>query len=293
MGWNLVWALCDALFSHSCVVILSRVKFVNTTETETIQYLFIVRNELHSLNFKFYCSDFFRRHRKYRVTLLQLITELVSDYLLKTMSKTTLILVKMSWSAMWADMRRRRYYLVRSTQSYLTFNEVRQSKTTKDKDNSNNTVRQYTAEPLKKMNMNILKHFSTNWRNRRLPNFTRIDVTRVTAFFPDRQELRIIEGTTHEKHWLKTTWSVIDVSRRDLDSIATVRQLSQKRHIMKRYDNYCKRCGNYVSTTQVKRRTHHQMQLHVVARTTSRIIGGAQEISLEWRIAAVVTKGAS
>ena len=46
MGWNLVWALYDALFSHSCVVILSRVKYVNTTETETIQYLFIVRNAL-------------------------------------------------------------------------------------------------------------------------------------------------------------------------------------------------------------------------------------------------------
>ena len=37
---------CDASCSHSCVVILSRVKFVNTTETDTIQYFFIVRNAL-------------------------------------------------------------------------------------------------------------------------------------------------------------------------------------------------------------------------------------------------------
>ena len=62
---------------------------------------------------------------------------------------------------------------------------------------------------------------------------------------------------------------------------------------MKRYDNFCKRCENYVSTTQMTWRTHLQMQLNVVARTASRIFGGAQEISLEWWIAAVDTKGAS
>ena len=158
----MVLDLCDALFSHSYVVVLSRVKFVNMTETDTIQYFFITRNALHSLNLKFYCSEFFRRHRKYRATFLPLITKLVSDYLLKIMSKTTLILVKMSWRAMSTDMRRRRYYLGRLTHSYLTHNEIRQSKTTKDKDNNNDTTRQYTAESLKKLNMNMLKHFSTN-----------------------------------------------------------------------------------------------------------------------------------
>ena len=141
---------CDALCSHS-----SRVKFVNTTETDIIQY-FLLCGTHSTLSLKnFTVQNFFRRHR-YRVTFLSLITESVSDYLLKTMSKTTLILVKMSWNAISTDMRRRRYYLVRSTRSYLTFNEVRQSKTTKDKDNSNDTARQYTAEYVRKMNMNIV-----------------------------------------------------------------------------------------------------------------------------------------
>ena len=151
---------------------------------------------VHFLNLKFYYSEFFRRHRKYRVTFLQLITESVSDYVLKIMSKTTLILMKMSWSAMSTDMRSRRYYLRRSTHSYLTLNEVRQSKTTKDKDNNKDATRQYTAESLEKLNMNILKHFSTNWRNRRLTNFIRIDVTRVTPVFQTRKS----SGSSKERH---------------------------------------------------------------------------------------------
>ena len=43
-----------------------------------------------------------------------------------------------------------------------------------------------------------------------------------------------------------------------------------------------KRRENCVATTQMKRITYRQMQLHVVAPTASRIIGGAQVISLEW-----------
>ena len=40
------------------------------------------------------------------------------------------------------------------THRYLTFNEVSQSITTKDKKN-NNTARQFTVEPLDKLNMNV------------------------------------------------------------------------------------------------------------------------------------------
>ena len=43
---------CDALCSHSCVVILSRVKFVNTMETNTIQLFYCTeRTPLSQLKF--------------------------------------------------------------------------------------------------------------------------------------------------------------------------------------------------------------------------------------------------
>ena len=104
-----------------------------------------------------------RRHVMYRVTFLFMITDLVSDYLLKPMIKTTLTLQKMSWSAILTDIRRRRNDLGHSTHSCLILNDVRQSTMTRLKNQhiNNCTAQQYTAKSLDKLNMNMIKHFLT------------------------------------------------------------------------------------------------------------------------------------
>ena len=171
--------LCDALFSHSYVVVLSRVKFVNMTETDTIQFFnYTERTPLSQ--FKILLFRIFSKTQEVSCNVFYSWSRSQFRIICWRQCQRRRWLVKMSWIAMPTDMRRRRYYIERSTHSYLTHNEVRQSKTTKDKDNNNDTTRQYTAESFKKLNMNILKHFSENWRNQRLTNFTRIDVTLVS-----------------------------------------------------------------------------------------------------------------
>ena len=162
---------------------------VNMTERKQFIFSIIARNVLPS-QFEIFTDQYFFDDAGSIVQLsLSLITQLVSTYVAKTMTKTMLILVKMSWRTMSTDMRRRRCYLERSTYSYLTHNEVRQSKTTKRQ----RQEQRYCAT------VHMLNHFSTNWSDRRVTNFTRIDVDEDCPNFSDKQELRIVEGTTHEK----------------------------------------------------------------------------------------------
>ena len=293
MGWNLIWrTLRRFVFSVMCSDLVAYE--VREYDRNGHNSIFFLLYGTHSTSqFEIYCSDFFRRHTKYRAVSLPLMTELVSDYLLKTMSKTTLILVKMSWSAMPTDMRRRRNYLGRSTHSYLTH---QRSKKKQNDRRQRQQQRHYTTVPSGVFEDVEHEHAQTFLDELKESKTDKLHESRYdesNSCSQDKQELRIVEGTTHEKHWSKTSWSVIDVSRWDLDSITIVRRLRQKAHIMKRCDNYCKRCENYVATTQMTRSIHPQMQLQVGARSASRIIGGAQEISLEWSIAAVDTNDAS
>ena len=144
MGWNLIWrTLRRFVFSFMCSDVAREVREYDRNGHNSIFFNYAERS--HSSKLKILLFRFFRRHTKYRITTSPLITKLVSDYLLKIMSITTLILVKMSWSAISTDIRRRRSCLGHSTYSYLTYNEVRSNRTTEDKDNNNDTVRQYIS----------------------------------------------------------------------------------------------------------------------------------------------------
>ena len=191
------------------------------------------------------------------------------------------------------NMRRRRNYLGSSTHSYLTHNEVRKNKTTEDKDSNNDTARQFTAESLKKLNMNMLKHFSTNWRNRRLTSFTRVDMTRVTPVLQTSKS----SGSSKERHMRSTDQKHHEASSTFLDEILILSRPSVV--YVKKRTSWSDAIIIASAVKIMSRRLRWQdayitrCNLQVVARAASRIIGRAQEIRLKWSIAAVDTNDAS
>ena len=180
------------------------------------------------------------------------MTDLVSDYLLKPMIKTTLTLEKMSWSAILTDIRRRRNDRGHSTHSNLILNDVRQSTMTRLKNQhiNNCTARQYTAKSLDKLNMNMIKHFLT---------------TRAPAVQKELRNVGARHTRSSERNYHRASSTTLDVFL-ILSRPSVV--YFPKTHIMMRCDNWWKRYGNYVTTTQMTRRINHQIQLYVVARTS-------------------------
>ena len=126
------------------------------------------------------------------------------------------------------------------------------------KQNLNNVVLSVCSVPFdmsgvfEKLTMTIRLSIWVNWKNRRLTNFTKIYETRVTAVLHISKSSETSKRKTREvliKNCMK--WHRRFSTSSFISSRPFVSYL-KKRNILKRYDNYCTCCENFVTTTQMK-----------------------------------------